>query len=189
MEIFNYLLAHNLDILVYTFFVLGMLVEGLLFALTVIFLISVGSVPAVPSLLCVLFGAMLEQWLLYYTGKRLANFPRVSLWVNKIAGRFDKHIENRTTHVFVISKFIYGVHRAILIRTGMLNLPMKQFVRASIISVVFWLAVIGLLSYSFSEYLFKFIHYSRFVDVLPFVMIIFFLLVERVAGKYLQRWL
>jgi hypothetical protein len=56
MEIFNYLLAHNLDVLVYTFFVLGMLVEGLLFALTVIFLISVGSVPAIPSLLCVLFG-------------------------------------------------------------------------------------------------------------------------------------
>lgn len=189
MDIVNYLQAHHLYFLVYVFFTLGMLVEGLLFALTVMFLITTGAVEPVPAIISVAVGAMLEQWLLYYTGSRLNNFPRLTNWVNRVAERFDEHIKKRTLHTLLISKFIYGVHRAILIRSGMLKLPAKQFFKASVVSTLFWLLVVAASSYYFSAYLLRFSKYWSVLDFLPFGLIVVFLLAERLAGKYLKRWL
>jgi membrane protein DedA with SNARE-associated domain len=189
VDIVNYLQAHNLYFLVYVFFTLGMLVEGLLFALTVMFLIITGIVQPVPAIASIAIGAMLEQGLFYYVGTRLTNFPRISKWANRIAQRFDNHITKRTVHTLLISKFVYGVHRAILMRSGMLRIPRKQFFRASFLSTVFWLIIIGGLSYFFSAYLVKFAKYYTYVDLLPFALVIGFLLLERLAGRFLKRWL
>lgn len=189
MDVVNYLQTHDFYILVYVFFTLGMLAEGLLFALTVMFFINIGVVEPLPALLSVGVGAMLEQWLFYHVGTRLTNFPRITNWVNQVAQKFDKHIQNRTLHTLLISKFVYCFHRAILIRSGMLKLPRAQFFKASVISTSLWLLVIGALSYYFSVYLIKFAKYSNLVDALPFILIAVFLVIERVAGKYFKRWL
>lgn len=189
MDVVNYLQTHHLYFLVYVFFALGMLAEGLLFALTVMFLINIGAVEPLPALISVGVGAMLEQSLFYHLGTRLTNFPRITNWVNRVAQKFDKHIQNRTFHTLLISKFVYGFHRAILIRSGMLKLPVGNFFKASLISTSCWLLIIGALSYYFSAYLIKFAKYSSWVDALPFILIAVFLLIERLAGKYLKRWL
>lgn len=189
MEIVHYLQAHHFQYFVYIFFALGMLVEGLLFALTVMFFITTGVVEPLPAVLSVLLGAMLEQWLFYYAGTRLNNFPRITNWVNRVAARFDEHIQRRILHTLLISKFIYGVHRAILIRSGMLNVPRREFFKASIISASFWLLAIGVSGYFFSSYFLKYARYWSLIDLLPFILIFIFLLAERLAGKYLRRWL
>lgn len=189
MDIVNFLQSHHLFPLVYVFFTLGMLVEGLLFALAVMFLITTKAVDPLPAIVSVAIGAMLEQWLLYHTGARLTNFPRITKWVNKVAERFDEHITQHTLRTLMVSKFIYGVHRAILIRSGMLKIPRQQFFKASLVSTTFWLAVIGFASYYFSSYLLRFSKYWSFFDLLPFGLIIVFLLLERLAGRFLKRWL
>lgn len=189
MDIVIFLQNHNLFFLVYLFISLGMLVEGLLFALTVMFLISVGIVSPLPAVLSVAIGAVLEQWLLYYVGTRLKNFSKLSVYVNKIAGKLDEHIQKRALHTFLISKFVYGVHKAILIRSGMLRISLNNFWKASLVSTLFWLLVICAFSYYFSAYLVKFAKFSGWVNALPFILIVFFLLLEKFLGKYLKRWL
>lgn len=189
MEVVFFLQNHNLFFLVYIFFAFGMLVEGLLFALTVMFLISVGAVSPLPAVLSVAIGAVMEQWLLYYVGTKLNGYSKLSVWVNKIAGRLDEHIQKRALHTFLISKFVYGVHKAILIRSGMLKISLKNFWKASLVSTLFWLLVICAFSYYFSAYLVKFTKYSGWVNALPFLLIILFLLLEKILGKYLKKWL
>lgn len=190
MEIVQYLQAHSLFFLVYVFFAWGMLVEGLLFALTVMFLVTTNVVEVWPAMISVAVGAMLEQWLLYHTGTRLNGYPRITGWVNRIAQRFDDHIKQRTLRTLIISKFIYGIHRAILIRSGMLQLPRARFLKASLVSTAFWLLVIGVFSYYFSGSLLKLTKYTNWwVNILPIILIAVFLLAEKLVGKYLRRWL
>ncbi len=144
---------------------LGMLVEGDLIWFTLSFLTSLGFFRLDLILLAVFLGIFINDSLLFLIGRTINRWPQViRLWAEKIARPFDRHFQARTLQTLLISKFAYGVHKPILIRFGMIGVSYWQFVKADILAIVLWMAVIGSLGYfsGLSFFLVKsYLHYAE----------------------------
>lgn len=60
---------------------------------------------------------------------------------------FDGHILESPFRIVFISKFIYNMHHIVLMRSGILKLPYKKFVRYDFFSSLIWIAIVGGLGY------------------------------------------
>ncbi len=74
-------------------------------------------------------------------------FPRIARFYERIMHPFDHRLNRISFTFFLISKFTYGLHRAVVIRSGMLRIPLKKFIRIDIITSALWILVIAGLAY------------------------------------------
>jgi membrane protein DedA with SNARE-associated domain len=178
MDIFSYISLHNLDNWVYVVLFFGMFIDANLSILFSVFLFSQSSHAfSAVIFLPVILGGFVEQFALVYLGEKLQKNDRLAGWANKLTSKFDAHLQNNVFRSLLLSKFIIGLHRAVLIRMGMLGIKWKVFAKATLKSTFIWLLTVGILGFIFSESykaLSKYFEYTGFL--LLFVFIIFFIL-------------
>ncbi len=86
-------------------------------------------------------------------------------WAHGIGRHFDRYLTKRPLYTIFISKFTYGVHHLILMRAGVVNISLKDFIRKDIIATLVWVAIVGGLGYfsGFSFYLLR--RYIRLTEI------------------------
>lgn len=152
--------------LIYLIIFLGMIIEGEFFLFGGVFLAHQGILHMPTVLIVAGIGFLLGDFLWYFASKHLfTKIPYFERLSQKVIGFFDKHIEDRPFFVIFLSKFAYGLHRAIIIRAGQ-KMPLATFARAVIISDTVWFIVVSLLATALSTALGPvrhILHYAGFV--------------------------
>ena len=170
----------------YLLIFVGLLLEGELVLFTAAFLTYRGVFDFGPMFLVVISSVLLGDLGWYFLGRKYLNgsFSFLNRWVEKFAKPFDNHLRSRPSRTIFISKFAYGFHRSILVRSGSLKIPLKEFFKADIVASIFWIAIVGGLGYGTSS-LFLFLRrYLKFAEVaLFFGLILFFALSSFISRR------
>ncbi len=164
---------------------IGLLFEGEIVLFTAAFLIHQGVFDLGDMLLVVISAVLLGDTMWYFGGSYLhINFPFLNHWLEKLGKPFDDHLKLHSLRTIFVSKFIYGFHRPILLRSGQLQIPFKEFFKADLIASFFWISIIGGLGYGTSTLFIFFKHYFRVAEVaLLLGSIIFFYLLHLVSNR------
>lgn len=166
----------------------GMMFEGDVTLFAASFLAHQRILGVFPVIL-VAFSSMIIGDMLWYALGLYArtSTSAVARWVNRIAGRFDRHIESNPSRTLFVSKFLYGLHHPILMRFGMLGRTFQTFFRQDVAATAVWFVIIGGLGYFFSASLHLVRHYLRVTEIaLVFGIMIFFALRSAFSG-FLKR--
>src|SRR6185295_15277237 len=127
-------LQHHRE-LSYAIVFLAMIFEGDVFLFTAAFLTRAGFFDPLTMIVSIITGSLTGDLFWYWIGLKLNGSTRFTAWAKKVALPFDDHLISRPFRTIFLSKFIYGVHHAILIRAGMLNIGLAKYLKIDLISV------------------------------------------------------
>lgn len=179
--------AHSLNYWSYFLILVSMFVDANVIIITSVILVCKQVLNPYFTITAILIGGILEQFLWYWAGCRLGRREFIKKWADKFSNKYDKHFVEKTFHILIISKFVYGLHRAALIRSGMLNLNFKKFIKASLPSTFIWLAVMGLVGYFFSASFNILKHYFKYGEFVLLFIIILYVAADFIISKYLKK--
>jgi len=166
-----------------------MLIEGDVVVFVSAFLTKQGFfyLPYIAPLL--ILGALIGDFLWYSLGKFANRHPESlpSKIISKVTKRFDDGILNRTDTLLMATKFIYGTNRITLIRSGMLNVPIKKFFNANIKAVLVWIFIVGGIAYATSAWIPHLKHYFRYAEIGLALGLLLFLVVERLITTIFEE--
>lgn len=134
-------------------------------------------------------GAFFGDFLWYSLGKFISRYREglLSKIISKITTRFDDGILNRTDTLLLATKFIYGTNRITLIRSGMLNVPIKKFCSADIKAVLIWIFIVGGIAYITSSWIPHFKYYFRYAEIGLALGILSFFVIERLITTIFEE--
>ncbi len=178
---------HPAQEFVYAALFLGMFLEANVTILTGTFFISRGSLNPFLAIIVIIFGAFSEQFLLFWAGEHLGRSEKITKLVSRLTDRYDQHLISRTFHSLLLSKFIYGLHRAVLVRIGMLHIGWKKFTRATLASTSLWLLSVGSLGFVFSASYGVLKHNIKFAELILLSIVIFIFILDYFISKRLKQ--
>lgn len=152
-----------------------------------VFLISSGRFNPWVIAGVIISGAYLEQLTWFGVGRLMKKSSFLSRWATKAVGRYDGHLVNRSVRSLLLTKFIYGVHRATLLRSGMLELPFKKFCKSSAVAVVFWLSIVGAFGFVFSYSFLALKIYLKYAELGLLAIVVIFFSVQYFISKSLKK--
>ncbi len=164
-------------VLGYLIIFIAMIIEGDIFLFTAAFLTHLGYFDPIKMFVAVYTGSVCGDLFWYWLGLKLNGSSRFTTWTSKMAVPFDSHLLERPLHTIFLSKFIYGIHHAILVRAGMLKLNLAKFLRIDLISILGWVLIVGSLgfagsvSFDLMRHSIKFVEYGLLGAFLTFVII------------------
>lgn len=167
--------AENWRILVYLVIFLGMVLEGEIILFSAFFLVHQGNLDFFDVLAIAYIGVIIGDILWYRFGNFfLKTFPHLEKYVSKLTGYLDNELDKNPRRTIFLSKFIFGTHRATLIRAGARKIPFNSFLSGDIVASLCWIAAVAVFAYvtSFSLTLFK--HYVRFIEISLLIGIVVF---------------
>lgn len=160
----------------YAIIFFGMMIEGDALLFMAALLTHQGFFDIGDMAFFVFFGVLIGDTLWYLLGVWFTgSIPVVNAWVTRLARPFDHRLHKRSVRTIFISKFMYGLHRSILIRAGSAGVPLKTFIKADLLAATLWILIIGGLGYLSSASLSLFKHYIRFTEVAILLALIIFL--------------
>lgn len=178
MDLLPFIQTHHLQNYIYIVIFFAMFADAAVTVFVTTFLISNKVLDGDIAIPVLVAGIYAEQLGFYYLGHHLARLKSLAYWANKIAGPFDRHLHARPFHVLLISKFIYGLHRAMLVRSGMLHLKFKKFAEFAVYISLIWLVIIGGLGFAFSASYDALKHYLHYAELIPLGLVFVFFFVE-----------
>lgn len=166
----------------------GMVFEGDGSLFTLAFLTAEGFFDIGDMFIVVFLSVVFGDTLWYWIGRKyITSFPRVTAWVDRFAGPFDRHLSDRPTRTLLLTKFVYGAHHAVLVRAGMSKMDFRKFIKSDLISIIVWVAVIGGLGYFSSVSLAYEKKYLRYAEISLLVALILFFVIEHYIKKLSQK--
>lgn len=157
---------------------LGMIIEGDAVLFTAAFLTRTNNFDLGDMFLVVLSGSFVGDILWYHLGLKLNNYQKLAFlraWMDKISKPLDPQLHKRPFKIIFISKFLYGLHHAILMRAGNLKFPVKKFMQIDATAIVAWIMIVGGLGYLSGVSFSFFKHYLRFAEIMLVVGLLAFL--------------
>lgn len=180
------ILVHS-PFLAYALIFAGMSVEATVTLFSTVFILSLGHLNPAVCALVIVGGAVTEQLVWYYLGYNLHRFKRIVHFGDRFVGHLDRHFLDRPLRVLVLSKFIYGLHRTVLLRFGMLKFPVKKFLKDGVVAVLAWLAIVGGLAYGFSASYEALKRYFRYGELLILLFVAVFAAIQYFVSKRLKK--
>lgn len=167
---------------------IGLLIEGEFVLFTAAFLTHQGAFDIGDMFIVAVSGVLLGDILWYFAGT-LLNGKKYwwQKWFNRLAKPFDRHLAENPFRIIFISKFTYGLHRAILIKAGMLKIARGEFLKADAASAFLWIVIVGGLGYGASASFLPVSHYLRLAEVGLALGLVGFFLILHFASRYLQK--
>jgi len=187
MDLIGFINAYNLQAWVYLVLFFWMFLEATSTILVGTFLLAQGLFNPIGIVAAIVLGAYLEQLFMFEVGRRLSSVNILGKLVNKMAHRYDDKILKHPGQSFAVSKFVYGMHRVVLMRAGMLNMRYRKFLLASLYATGFWLIVIGSLGFSFGQSYKVLNENIGFAELIFLGFIIVFFISQYFVSKYLKN--
>ena len=178
----------QLGILSYVIIFFGLLVEGHASVFIAFFLTKQGALNFWLVFFVVIAGVLAENVLWFWIGATLKRkSTRFNYWAEKIARPFDEHIINKTARTLFISKFTYGINRAILVRAGSLGVDFKKLLKGSLSAAFILVSIIGSAGY-FSGASFDFAkRYIKLGEFTIFVFVALLFVADHFVSKYFRK--
>lgn len=175
----------------YLLIFVGMLIEGNATMLVVGFLISAGRYNPVALIVVAVAGSVVEQFFWFWFGKQLKNSSnRIAKWVIKKSNHFDEHFLHRPKTTLLLTKFVYGIHRAAVARAGVIGIPGKTYAKHILPIMFFWLVVMGLLGYALRKSFSLLDSYMHYAELVVLGLVLLIIILQRVvfSGKLKNIW-
>lgn len=175
----NLFLTHHiaqLGWLVYPLIIATIFFEGEAVIYSVMFLSYQGTLNIYASLASICFSVLMtdaSSYALGYYGTK--TFPRIARFYEKLMSPLDDRLRSMSFVVFLVSKFTYGLHRAVVIRSGMLRVSFKKFMRIDILTSLVWVGTIAGFAYGSwrsIHYLHRSLRYAEIVLALGIVLLL-----------------
>lgn len=174
----------------YVLVFVGMLFEGDAILFATIFLIHQGFFAAVPASILAVAGALIGDAMWFAIGRKIKSSEKwLKKTFDKMAGRFDKYVRHKPTEMLFVSKFIYGLHRAILLRYGESDITFRKYMSRDTVATFFWMTVVAAVAIGASSYAIAFRHDIKFVGRVLIVGIVLVFALEQVLGYAMQKLL
>ncbi len=162
----------------YVIVFIGMMIEGDAILFTASFLTHRGFFDFFDMALVIFSGVLIGDSLWYWFGMWLyRKSPFVHRWLERATKPFDAHLMDRPLRTIFISKFAYGLHHPLLMRTGVLGISYKRFLQFDVVSSLAWVVIVGGIGFFSSVSFFFARRYLRFAEVaLLLGLLVFFFL-------------
>ena len=177
----------HLGIWTYVVLFFAMFFDANLMIIIGVFVISSGRLNPWAIAGVIISGAYLEQLAWFGVGRLMKKSSFLSRWATKAVGRYDEHLINRSVRSLLLTKFIYGTHRATLLRSGMLELPFRKFCKSSAVAVVFWLGIVGAFGFAFSLSYLALKTYIKYAEFGLLSIVVIFFSTQYFVSKSLKK--
>jgi len=177
----------HLGIWTYIVLFFAMFFDANLMIIIGVFVISSGRLNPWAIVGVIISGAYLEQLTWFGVGRLLKKSSLLSRWATKAVGRYDEHLINRSVRSLLLTKFIYGTHRATLLRYGMLDFSFLKFIKSSAVAVIFWLGIVGAFGFAFSLSYFAVKTYLKYAEFALLAILIIFFSAQYFVSKSLKK--
>ncbi len=189
MTITDFIQGQHVHSIVYVVVFLLVIFDAALVVFAAMFLVLQGSLSPVPTAVALVLGVIGEQLLWYWIGHKLKNWSRLMNFLDKAARPFDKHLVGNPRRTLALSKFIYGIHRAMLVRAGMLNINFKRYFYITLYCTFLWLGAIGGLGLAFASSYEALKNYLKYAELIPLGLVIIYFIVDLRLAKRLKKQL
>ncbi len=163
-------------------------VEGPAVALIAGFLVSMGVLELVPTLLILILGDIIPDLTLYWLGKT----GHQTRLVKKLGNRLDAVEHFWHEHTFksmLLSKWAFGLSPALLMSAGLARLPLRRYLPTALFIAASNYSVLCFLGYKFGDSYRMVNHSLEIAGVVVTLGIVFFvtgfILVSRIAKRAL----
>jgi len=172
---------------IYALIFLGMVIEGEAFLFASVYLAQLGYLNLKILLIVVLIGVLFSDFFWYFIGEFLERKSKfVKKWAGKISKPMDGKLLYKPERTIFIMRFT-AIYHGTIMRAGALKIPLMRYLKAIIISSVFWVASIGGIAYFSAEYIGLFKKYLKYGEVALLIGIIIFLFISHLISKYTQK--
>ena len=161
--------------LAYVLIFIGMLIEGEVIIFAAFFLATQNYVYLPAILLVVFAGAILGDILWYYGGHFLERIQFAHSLFCKVTYPLDRVIKRHPRTVIVLTKFTYGLHRVVLLKTRRGGIGFREFMKVDIPGSILWISTLASLAVLFSSYLGVLASKVKHVEIAVALVIIAFL--------------
>lgn len=174
----------------YLLIFLGMTFEGDVLLFSAAFLTHQGFFDLGDMIVVVLGGVFIGDLCWYWVGFRFGKSSSfLHRWIEHITFHFQNHLMKRPFHTLLFSKFLYGIHHAILLYAGEAGFNLKKFMKYDAIAIVIWVFGVGGLGYASSASFALLRGYLRFTEVAVALGLGIFFLFEYIVRRYSKRTL
>ena len=172
----------------YLFIFIGLLIEGHAFVFLAYFLTGQGVFNFWCISLIVISGVFTEDLFFFWLGAHLKKkSTKFNEWAEKLAKPFDNHLIKRPVRTIFVSKFIYGINRAILVRAGSLGIDFKKLLKGNFPASFIMVSILGTLGY-FSKVSFQLVkHYLKIGEFTIFIFLGLLFLADHFISKYFKK--
>jgi membrane protein DedA with SNARE-associated domain len=162
-------------LLIYIVMFAAMFLEGDVALLVLGVLVHMGVLPLLGAFLAGYLGGFTSDSVWFYIGRHIqSKNHKLIHWIQRVTHRPNVHIRKHQFKSLLFTKFMYGVlgiHRAVLIRTGMNLMPIKKFIFLNGIADVIWAGVLIATGYFAGESIDKFGHVAKVVQIVVFTLL------------------
>ncbi len=188
MDLITYIYSNELYGIVYVIMFFGMFIDANLTILSSIFLFTEShGIFSQAIFLPVILGGFAEQFVLVFIGWHLRSKEKIAVWADRVVGKYDSHLTGNIFRSLLLSKFVLGLHRAVLIRIGMLKLSWQDFLKATLKSTLIWLFIVGFLGFAFSKSYQILAEYFNYAGLLLLTLFLVFVILEILVSRKLKK--
>jgi membrane protein DedA with SNARE-associated domain len=167
----------SLGLWVYPAIALAIFLEGEAVIYSVMFLTFEGMLKLKFTLPIVCASVLATDFISYQVGVYGPRFfPRLAKFYSHLTAPLDDRLRSLSFTVYLISKFTYGMHRAVLIRSGMIGVPFKKLLKINLVTSAIWIATITGAAYASWQSISYIGKSLRYIEVVLLVGIIVILL-------------
>lgn len=171
----------------YVLLFVGMIVEGEITLLAAIFLTQTGHMQLPYVLLIAFVGMVIGDTLWYWFGHFLDRFLFARKILNGIMPALDKQLRRRPALSIFIAKFIYFLHRIVLIRVRPCGISYTQFIKADLIAITAWVAASTALGVLFAASFSLLKSYIKYAEIGLLFAVLTLAIGEHYLGSYYRK--
>lgn len=177
---------HTSPVILYSTAFIALVLEGNTSLFTIFFLIEEGYfkinyiIPVIVASL--ITGGLFWFWIGKISVKRPNFFTRT---MDKIADPFDDHLTDSPFRTILLTRFVYALNCATLVRAGQIKMPLRVFLKNLILAELIWLTVVGVLGYTFGAILT--ITQIKILEITLIIGIVLFFAVRHYITRFVRR--
>ncbi len=168
-----------------------MMIEGDAVIFTSFFLVHAGIFEFYRTVIAVFSGAIIGDLLWYFVGHTSEPTNRFSLWLlnlsERLTSKFDSHLKERTFHTIFLSKFTYGLHHLLLLRTGSLHIDFKKVIKTDLVATTVWILIIGVLGYASGASFTLVKHRIQYFEIGFLGAVLIFIILGEIISRILRK--
>ncbi|HEY4498938.1 MAG TPA: VTT domain-containing protein [Candidatus Paceibacterota bacterium] len=171
----------------YVVLFIGMVVEGEIVLLAAIFLTQTGHMQLSSVLLVAFVGMLIGDILWYWFGHFLDRFLLTRRIARGLMPAIDRQLRERPTLSIFIAKFVYLLHRIVLIRVRPAGVTFDRFIKADLVAISAWVAVSTVLGVLFAASFSLLKSYVRYAEVALLLAVLILITVEHFFSAFYKK--
>lgn len=176
----------------YALVFIGMIFEGEILIFTSLFLARQGFLELSYAVITLFSGSLFGDLLWYWSGIYLGNSKwrvgrLIYKWFGHLTKPFEGHLVKRPFYTTFISKFVYGVHHPLLLRLGVLEIKILDYIKIDALAIFLWMMIIGSLGYFAGAYFHLIRQYLRIAEIGLVIGVVIFIVASHFVSNYLKK--